>query len=865
MLSAILRFLSPPIFEDEEKTRTAHFLTQFSWVAIIVVILMMIFRLVYWTDQDYVPLSILGLVIFNLLAMQVIIHRGYVRGASIFVIIALWVLMTVLAWFADGLRDLSVLAYVVVIILSSLLLGWRVALAVGILSIFSIWYFAIAEKLGLRPLHMDDPISYARDLTGVFLLIGVLVYLLISRWTRTLNSARVELNERLRAEQKLQRQAEYLTALHETALGLLNRSDLKQLLESILERACDLIGTNDGLIELVLPNGSAMRQELGRGVLSQFDGYLTRKGSGVTGLIWETGRPMVIDNYSTWENRIPEFAQMGIKEIMGVPLLVDEKVIGAIAVFYLGDEGHGFSLEQVDLMERFAALAALAIHNARLNEQVQNELRERNAAEAALRSSEERFRKVFYASPVAICITSLEEGRMIDANKAYWQLSKYAPAEAIGRQVTNLNMWISNERRSAFVERLKREHSIFEPEYVFLDSDHMECTTLAFFELIDIKGQTCILSMFLDVTEQKRAQNALREAEARTRAILTSIPDMIFQISKDGIFLDFMASSETRPILPPEAFLSKKVSDIFPDEITSQTHFAIERALATGQMHAFEYELPLENGMRIFEARISPLNDESVLAMVRDISQRKWVETEREKLIKDLEDKNAELERFTYTVSHDLKSPLITIKGFLGFLENDALSGNHARLRSDIKRIGDATEKMKNLLNELLELSRVGRLMNRYEHVSFNVIVDEAVELVQGRIIQGNIRVKIHKDMPIVYCDRQRMVEVIQNLVDNAAKFMGEQSQPLIEIGQQGTEDDRPVFFVRDNGIGIDPMHFGRIFGIFNKLDANTDGTGIGLALVKRIIEVHHGRIWVESEAGKGTTFLFTLQTGPES
>jgi signal transduction histidine kinase len=244
----------------------------------------------------------------------------------------------------------------------------------------------------------------------------------------------------------------------------------------------------------------------------------------------------------------------------------------------------------------------------------------------------------------------------------------------------------------------------------------------------------------------------------------------------------------------------------------------------------------------------------------QEIAERRRVQAEREKLITELEAKNAELERFTYTVSHDLKSPLITIRGFMGFVEKDALAGDQERLKADMVRITQATDKMQRLLSELLELSRIGRMMNPPQAVPFEAIVREALDLVRGHIQECGVQVQVASGLPDVFGDRVRLVEVVQNLVDNACKFMGEQPQPLIEIGQRGADSSgQPIFFVKDNGMGIDPQYHDQVFGLFNKLDAQTEGTGVGLALVKRIVEVHGGRIWVESEPGQGSTFYFTL------
>jgi signal transduction histidine kinase len=225
----------------------------------------------------------------------------------------------------------------------------------------------------------------------------------------------------------------------------------------------------------------------------------------------------------------------------------------------------------------------------------------------------------------------------------------------------------------------------------------------------------------------------------------------------------------------------------------------------------------------------------------------------------DLAKASAELERFTYTVSHDLKSPLVTVKTFLGYLERDLAGSDKDKVRQDVAYIHTAAEKMGQLLDELLNLARVGRKMNPPERVTFRDLTQEVIKLVAGRISTGGVQVQVTDANVVLEGDRQRLMEVWQNLVENACKFMGKQSQPQVEIGveQRGPET---VFFVRDNGMGIDPRYQAKVFGLFEKLDPKAEGTGMGLSLVKRIVELYKGRIWVESAGtGQGANFLFTL------
>ncbi|MCB8967214.1 MAG: GAF domain-containing protein [Ardenticatenaceae bacterium] len=403
--------------------------------------------------------------------------------------------------------------------------------------------------------------------------------------------------------------------------------------------------------------------------------------------------------------------------------------------------------------------------------------------------------------------------------------------------------------------------------------DYGRVLTLIAHRLAELIGDSCSISLISEDgqwLEMTAIDHPNPEFVAYVQATMATMPQRI----DEGHVGRVIASGQ--PLLLPETALQELQSTMKPEYrqilerfpmysrvlaplrvqgkiigVTDLTRLSSGKSYTEDDM-LFLQDLADRAAMAISSARL-------YAALQQELQERKRAEAVQEKLIEQLAAKNEELEHFAYTVSHDLKSPLVTIRGFLGFVEQDASKGNMERLRSDMQHIYNATDKMQSLLQELLELSRIGRITNPSQAVPFRELVQEAVHLVLGQLAEQQIVVNIAPDLPVVQVDKPRIIGALQNLLSNAVKFMGDQPNPHVEIGA-AEQGEKTVFFVRDNGIGIDPAYHQKVFGLFDRLNPDIEGSGIGLALVKRIIEVHNGRIWVESAgAGQGSTFYFTL------
>jgi PAS domain S-box-containing protein len=519
------------------------------------------------------------------------------------------------------------------------------------------------------------------------------------------------------------------------------------------------------------------------------------------------------------------------------------------------------------------------------------DISERREMEEELKASERFYRTLIEDQTDLIC-RFRPDGTLTFANDAYCRYFGKTRQELIGHAFMPLIPEEDQEMVHQNFSSLSRERPITSYTHrVILPGGEVRWQHWTDRAIFDEEGQLSeFQSVGQDITEQKRMDDELRRAHKKLQEIIDFLPDATFVIDQDRKVIAWNRAIEVMTGVRKEEIIGEGdyaygepfygykrpilIDLIFSDDADLKASYDyVERKENDIFAEVFVPHFCGGRGVYLLGAA-SPLFDDEgritgAIESIRDITKRKRAEEMLQRAhdelearvaerTRELEAKNAEMERFAYTVSHDLRSPLVTIQGFLGFLKEDVRDRDEERIEADIEMISGAVEKMDYLLRDTLRLSRIGRVANPPENVPFGEIVSDALASTSEMAKAKGVEIAVAEEWPSVCVDRLRISEMLVNLVENGTKYMGDQPRPRIEIGWR-KDGEEVVFFVRDNGIGIDPGQQVKVFELFYKADPESEGTGAGLAIVKRIIEVHGGRTWVESEEGEGSTFCFTL------
>ncbi len=500
---------------------------------------------------------------------------------------------------------------------------------------------------------------------------------------------------------------------------------------------------------------------------------------------------------------------------------------------------------------------------------------ERKQAEEALRESEQRYAAIFDKSPFAIALTKMPERATVGVNDAFLKLFEYTREEVVGK--TSVDLGISDPDSQAQVAaELQARGSVRDFECTRTPKSGARLILSLNLDWVSIGGEKYILTTIRDITDRKRAEEALRESEERLRLVLQNMPVMMDAFDSEGNIDVWNRECEQVIGYMAEEIIGnpRALELLYPDPIYRQQMLE-EWSQRTDDYYDWEWQLTHKDGsVKIISwSNIStrfPIPGWATWSIGVDVTERKRVEEAIRQLNQELEQRviertaqleaaNKELEAFSYSVSHDLRAPLRSIDGFSQALLEDYTDKLDVEGQRFLQRVRAASQRMAELIDDLLALSRLTRSEMHRETVNLTALAQAiATGLREAKPIR-QVEFTIAEGM-VVRADAQLMRAALENLLGNAWKFTARQPRPCIEFGAMA-QDGQIVYFVRDNGAGFDMAYADKLFGAFQRLHAPVEfpGTGIGLATVQRIIHRHGGRIWAEGVVEQGATFYFTL------
>lgn len=518
------------------------------------------------------------------------------------------------------------------------------------------------------------------------------------------------------------------------------------------------------------------------------------------------------------------------------------------------------------------------------------DIEDRKRSEAALRDSESRFRGAFEHTNVAMVLTDIDN-RFVRVNAAFGRMFGYAPDEMLGMTMADVthpdHLAESYTLREALLTGLT-DHFVMEKRYLHRDGRVLWGLTNVSL-LRDADGHPFeYVGQVQDITERKRGEQQLRDTTGRLRALMNALPVGVsfsddttcqritgnpavltqFAVTPD----DNLSASAPDPSAP-----GRRVSFFHAGKPLADTELPLQRAVAENRaVPPVEMEVVMPNGRRWFmEASGAPIRDDggtviAGVAVTVDVTERKRAEEQVRQLNSELEGRvaertaqleaaNKEWEAFSYSVSHDLRAPLRAIDGFSRIVMEDFGPQLPPEAREYLEDVRNGARLMGRLVDDLLAFSRLGRKPVAKQTVDMCALVGGCRDELRVTFADRRVEIRLG-DLPHCAADPSLLKQVWLNLLSNAIKYSAGRDPAVIEIGATAGTGG-PTYYVRDNGVGFDMRYAHKLFGVFQRLHRaeEFEGTGVGLAVVQRVIHRHGGRVWAEAEPDRGATFFFTL------
>jgi PAS domain S-box-containing protein len=658
---------------------------------------------------------------------------------------------------------------------------------------------------------------------------------------------------------KLREEELVVELINNIAQAILGKLNIYEIAYEITDKIAKFLKSEDCVIYLYHEDEQTLEQIAAYGEKLNENKQLINKiflnsGEGIVGYIAKSAKGEIIKNTSLDKRYVVDLVES--KSEITVPIVLGNKVIGIIDSE--NDKENFFTKAHFDILTRIANMVALQLQSA-------IDIRERNIAEEQLKQSEERLSTLILNLDRGVLLVD-ENNKVIVANNKYCEFFQFSesPDQLAGQDCTNF----PEQRKFLFKDPevfvkdieiiLKNQKEVLGEELTMVNGQIFERDYIPIYRNNKYKGH---LWSYKDFTLRRKYRQSIEAQRLKYRSIITNMNLGLVEVNNDDKILMVNKSFCEMSGYSEKELLGQVAGDIFIKDIDKS--IVINQNLKRQKGESNSYDLIIRN--KAGEARYwlisgAPnynLNGEVIgsIGIHLDITDLKNLQVQKEILLKDLEKSNDELHEYAHVVSHDLKSPLRSINALVSWLKEDNIGKFDETSLQNFGLIESTVEKMEQLISNILNYSSLGADSVQKEMVNLNNLVSEQKDILY---FPKHISLTIKSKLPTLFGDNTKLQQLFQNLISNAIKFC-DKEKGIIEVDYIELESHYQ-FSVKDNGMGIEEKYHEKIFKIFNYLNKSKDSSGIGLSIVKKIVALHEGAIWLESELGKGTTFYFTIK-----